>query len=73
MTHDDILLTILEAGGVPNGTYYLVDDDCFRKLLNKFASYHLEPIQNAELWKMWVNTSNHVQYAREVERYHGIE
>lgn len=73
MTHNEILMAVLEAGGIPNGSYYLVDDDCFNKLLQRFSSYELKPIQNADLWDMWVKTSNHVQYAREVERYHGIE
>ena len=73
MNHDNLLLTVLECGGIPNGTYYLIDDDCLNKLLQKYSSYELKPIQNSELWDMWVKTSNHVQYAREIERQHGIE
>ena len=73
MTHDEILMAVLQAGGTPNGSYYLVDDECFRKLLQRFSSYELKPTPQADLWVMWINTSNHVQYAREVEKYHGIE
>lgn len=73
MTHDECLMAVLEAGGIPNGTYYLLDDQAINNLLKKAASYHLEPLQTSELWEMWVNTSNHVQYARLIEREHGIE
>ena len=73
MTHDECLMAVLEAGGIPNGTYYLVDDQAINNLFKQFAGYHLKPLQNHELWEMWVNTSNHIQFARLVEREHGIE
>lgn len=73
MTHDECLMAVLEAGGIPNGTYYLVDDQAINNLYNLFASYYLKPLENSELWEMWVNTSNHIQYARMIEQEHGIE
>ena len=73
MNHAEILMTVMECGGVPNSTYYMIDDDCFNKLLKRFSSYYLEPLNNSEIMEMWVSTSNCIQFSKEIERYHGIE
>ena len=52
MNHNEILMTVMECGGVPNGSYYMIDDDCFNKLLKRFSSYYLEPLNNSEIMEL---------------------
>ena len=73
MTHDECLMVVLEVGGIPNGTHYLMDDAAINNLIKRFSEYSLKPLLNSEIMELWVNTSNHVQFARLIEREHGIE